>query len=334
MKPASFQDNSRQFWELIKSKCFAVPNFWDYLGYDDFLYDLMAQDHVRNKAYREVLAQKVRGKTVVEIGPGDRLVLTLMAAEAGAAKIYAIEVDEEAYQKAQALVIEKGLANQIELIHGLSDEVELPEKVDVCLSEIIGTIGNSEGATRHLRDAKRFLKPSGIMIPEGILTWLSPISKPDRYQDDFLSELISFYSKLVEEKLDHAPDFPMYECWNIPSSNFISPPQLFEEYWFNEAALEDVFSKTLTFHATQNTRFDGLLLWINLYVGAEHVLGPYKNTTHWPSVYIPITPCELKAGDVIDVHCRSDFISSAFTPDYTFDVLINGSKITSKKISF
>jgi len=329
MKPVFFQENSHQFWNLIQSKCFAVPNFWDYLPFDDFLYDLMGQDSIRNDAYKKVLTQKVRGKTVVEIGPGDRLVLTLMAANAGARKIYAIEVNEAAYQKARTLVIEKGLTNKIELIQGLSDEVELPEKVDVCLSEIIGTIGNSEGATRHLRDSKRFLKPSGIMIPAGVTTWLSPVFKPtDVYQDDFLSELISFYTKAVEEKVGHIPHFTLYEYWNFPSSNLISPPQVFEKYWFNTTDLEDVFSKKLTFKVTQNTHFDGLLLWINLYVDIKHVLGPFKNITHWPSVYIPMKPCQLQQGDIIEVHCHSNFVSSDFTPDYSFDVLVNGSKIT------
>lgn len=331
MNAIAFQKSARQFWELIETECFAVPNFWEYLPFDDFLYDLMARDSVRNEAYQQVLAEKIRGKTVVEIGPGDRLVLTLMAAEAGAAKIYAIEMGEEAYQKAQVLVADKGLTEQIELIHGLSDEVELPEQVDVCLSEIIGTIGNGEGATRHLQDAKRFLKPSGTMIPEGIVTWLTPVQKPSRvYQDAYLADLITFYSKAAKEELGDDFEFPMYEYWNFPSSNMIDTAQIFEEYWFNDATFDDVFTKTLTFQAKQSGCFDGLLLWINLYVDREHILGPHTNMTHWSSVYIPIEPYQLAQGDEIEVQCHSKFVSNAFRPDYAFDVLVNGAKITSQ----
>jgi len=330
---SSFQETSQPFWNLIKTQCFAVPNFWDYLDFDDFLYDLMAQDIVRNDAYREVLRQKVDGKTIIEIGPGSQLVLTLMAAEAGAKKIYAVEMDEEAYHNASALVVEKGLTETIELIHANSDDVVLPEKVDVCLSEIIGTIGNSEGATRFLREAKRFLKPSGIMIPEGVKTWLSPVCKPTEvYQDQYLSDLIAHYTQLAQENIgDTTNPFPMYEYWNFPSANLISQPQILEEYWFNEDLFEDVFEKRLTFEVAQNTLFDGLLLWMNLAVDPEHVIGPFLNMTHWSSVYIPVKPCQLSPGDVIEINCHVTFDANKLHPDYAFDLFVNNSKVMSIK---
>ena len=294
----------------------------------------MARDSLRNQAYREVMKKKICGKTVVEIGPGEQLVLTLMAVEAGATKVYAIEVNEEAYERAKAIVNERGLEDKIELIHGLSDDIILPEKVDVCLSEIIGTIGNSEGATRHIKNAKRFLKPSGKIIPQGITTWLSPVSKPiQTYQDNFLTDLITFYTDSVEEKLGEKPKFTLYEYWNFPLSHLIDAGKIFEEYWFDEE-MQDSFSTNLVFKAKQNMHFDGLLLWISFYIYAEHVLGPFKNTTHWSSVYIPMQQYRLKQADVITVNCRSAFISSEFKPDYSFEVLVNGKKIDDVEIGF
>jgi len=36
--------------------------------------------------------------------------------------------------------------------------------VDVCVSEIIGSIASAEGAAASSNDARRFLKPDGVMI--------------------------------------------------------------------------------------------------------------------------------------------------------------------------
>ena len=173
------------------------------------------------------------------------------------------------------------------------------------------------------------------MIPEGIMTWLSPVFKPTQvYQNTFLTELISYYTQAVEEKLGSKPHFALYEYWNFPSSHLISPEQIFEEYWFNDTILKDTFNKTLTFKVTQDTPLEGLLLWINLYVDKNNVLNAFNNTTHWPSVYIPIKPCNLQKGDNIRVNCCSTFDSSQFNPDYYFEVLINGKQHDNIEMGF
>ena len=156
---------------------------------DEVAYQFMVRDSLRNNAYRRVIQQRVGGKIVVEIGPGSRMFMTLMCVEAGARLVYAIEASETAYHKAQALVVQAGVQEKVVLIPGWSTEVDIPELADVCLSELIGPIGNAEGASRSLNNAKRFLKPDGVMIPAGCLTWVSPVSKPPNgYDAPWLAE--------------------------------------------------------------------------------------------------------------------------------------------------
>lgn len=59
--------------------------------------------------------------------------------------------------------------------HRLQDDatqVELPEKVDYCLSEIVGGTGGSEGAAKIINNARR-------MIPQRSLTKFAAITLPE-----------------------------------------------------------------------------------------------------------------------------------------------------------
>ena len=45
------------------------------------------------------------------------------------------------------------------MVEGYSTKVELPEKVDVCVAEVIGSVATEEGVYRTIRDAQqRFVK--------------------------------------------------------------------------------------------------------------------------------------------------------------------------------
>lgn len=50
-----------------------------------------------------------------------------------------------------------GFADRITVAEGLSPEIEFPEPVQMCVSEIIGTLAGSEGAGAVLRDARERL---------------------------------------------------------------------------------------------------------------------------------------------------------------------------------
>lgn len=53
----------------------------------------MLNDKVRMKAYEDAIKTAVDGKTVIDVGAGTGA-LSIMAAKAGAVKVYAIEASE------------------------------------------------------------------------------------------------------------------------------------------------------------------------------------------------------------------------------------------------
>ena len=136
-------------------------------------------DERRNAQYRKALAAVAPGRLVVDIGTGGEALLARMSVEAGARKVYAIEMMEESYRKAQLSVRRAGMQGQIEVVRGEAGAVELPERAEVCVSELIGTIGGSEGAARVLSEARqRLLRAEAEMVPRRCVTKVAGVGVP------------------------------------------------------------------------------------------------------------------------------------------------------------
>src|SRR5204862_5901410 len=117
--------------------------------------------------------RNVKDKVVLDIGTGKDAILARLCVEAGAKRVYAIELLKETYDKAEVTIARLDLTDKITLIHGNSMEVELPEKIDVCVSEIVEPIGGVVGAAPIINNAWLFIKDDGVMIPERSLTHIA-----------------------------------------------------------------------------------------------------------------------------------------------------------------
>lgn len=131
---------------------------------------LMLADHGRTASYREVLARHAPRRTGLEIGCGSGI-LSCFAVRAGARHVYAIE-QTSIIELARDIAERNGVADRITFIQGTSLSVDLPEQVDFVVSELMGTDLFAEGGQPALVDARRrFLKPSGCMIPLDLSIW-------------------------------------------------------------------------------------------------------------------------------------------------------------------
>jgi protein arginine N-methyltransferase 1 len=124
------------------------PVVSDYPLYDQALYDLMTEDKPREAAFRAALAKLANGKTVVDIGTGRDVNWARASVEAGARKVFAIEEMPDTFRLAEQTVRQLGLEDRITVIPGRSIDVQLPEQVDVCVSQVIGCLASSEGWSR------------------------------------------------------------------------------------------------------------------------------------------------------------------------------------------
>src|SRR5262249_49974426 len=134
------------------------PSIGEYSLYDPVMYHAMTHDELRNQAYRVAIERQVKDKVVLDIGTGADATLGRFCTDAGARRVYAIEKLDDSYEHARDLIARLGLGDRIILLHGEAAEIQLPEKVDVCVSELLGMIGSSEGVIPILNDARRFMK--------------------------------------------------------------------------------------------------------------------------------------------------------------------------------
>jgi len=140
-------------------------------------------DEPRVEAYRRAIAEVVRpGDVVLDLASGTGI-LGLMACEAGAARVYAVETMALVGLSRQ-IARDNGVADRITVIRGFSTHVSLPEPVDVVVSDQIGRFGFEAGVFQFFDDARqRFLKPGGTTIPSGIELLAAPVEGEELWAD-------------------------------------------------------------------------------------------------------------------------------------------------------
>jgi len=128
----------------------------------------MLKDEVRTLSYqRSILQNKefFQGKIVLDVGCGTG-VLSMFAAQAGAARVFGIE-NSGIIEQAQKIIELNGFKDVITLIRGKVEEVQLPvPQVDVIISEWMGYCLFYENMLKTVLVARdRWLKPGGSMFP-------------------------------------------------------------------------------------------------------------------------------------------------------------------------
>jgi PRMT5 arginine-N-methyltransferase/ribosomal protein L11 methyltransferase PrmA len=149
--------------------------------YDLADYGAMLAHRARTDAYAKAIARAVKpGDVVVEIGCGPAL-FSLLACRAGAKRVYAIE-SNESVAFARELVAANSCSAQVDILHGSSTQLSLPERANVILSDIRGTLPLVAGCVDSIEDARtRLLAPGGVMIPDRDVLCAALASVPEYY---------------------------------------------------------------------------------------------------------------------------------------------------------
>jgi protein arginine N-methyltransferase 1 len=179
---SEFMDNSpiMQGNEADKAADFA-----NYFCSYSFLYHQkqMLMDHNRMRAYHSaIMANKsmFQGKVVLDVGSGTG-VLSMWAAQAGAAKVYAVEFTDMA-KFAKQMVDKNGLSEVIEVIQSSAEDLELNCKVDIIISEWMGYILLRESMLDSvIRARNKWMKPDGAMFPSHATMFWGCISHEGMY---------------------------------------------------------------------------------------------------------------------------------------------------------
>jgi len=260
----------------------------------------MICDRVRTEAFRRAIDSMVRpGDIVLDVGAGSGI-LSMFAARAGAARVYAVERTTVAVL-AQELVAANGFAEIVQVIHGDALDVELPERVDVIVSEWLGGFGIDEGMLGPVIVARdRWLKPGGVMIPNSVTAWAALA------HDRYLGETVEFLrDDPYGLRLERLVEMTVNEISYSGTSRHLTEGDRRSEpgrLWTTDADLisleqaQEPHEAETLLRVRDHGMANALALWFSadLAPGIALSVGPGDPPTHWGMTTAPLrSPVEL-----------------------------------------
>ncbi len=291
----------------------------------------MLRDSVRCKAFQRAIAEVVTpGSVVLDIGAGTGI-LSLFAAQAGAKRVYAVEQTKIA-EVATQIVAANGLSDKVKVLQGDMATLELPEKVDVIISEWLGGYGVDENLLPIVLLARdRWLKPGGKMMPASVNAWMAPV-----FDERLQQEVDFWHSDPYGLNLDLVAEATARQlqcaCNHIKQEHLVSTAQSMWETDSMTYSLEDAkqpFQAELEFVAERDGEFNALAAWFSAPLSDQVLLrnGPSDPNTHWGRHVFPAgKTVDVKKGMKIRVQfcmepCgkgQSNTVWTIETPNYRF----------------
>lgn len=140
-------------------------------------------DHNRTEAFRNAIKNTVQsGNIVVDMGTGTG-VLAMFAAQCGAKKVYAIEIDPRNVATLRNTFQENSMGNKIEVIEGDVTKVNLPEKIDVVVGEMIATGLIEELQIPAMNNILRYAKSDTKVVLNRYLGYLDLVQNNQKFYD-------------------------------------------------------------------------------------------------------------------------------------------------------
>ncbi|PVU96524.1 hypothetical protein BB561_001140 [Smittium simulii] len=296
--------------------------YFDSYAYNEIHME-MIKDSARTDAYRDFIYKNksyFKGKVVLDVGCGTGI-LSMFAAKAGAAKVFAVD-NSNIIEKAKENVKANDLGNIITLIRGKIEDIVLPvEQVDIIISEWMGYFLLFESMLDSVLVARdKFLnKQTGIMGPSSSTIYLTGV------QDDYyINNFVNFWDNVYGFNMA-----PMKQglkndavVTHIPQDTQITTQEnlLYIDH-YNCAAKDLDFSSSFCLTVTKDTaRLHALAGYFDTYFSIDKtqdfsscsdrslidestiVLSTNINSksTHWKqTMFLLETPIDVNLGDLL-----------------------------------
>jgi protein arginine N-methyltransferase 1 len=265
----------------------------------------MLADRVRHDAFRAALKQAIEPgvSTVADIGAGLG-VLAFFARQLGAREVWL-------YDPGSALALAETVAarNGVDGLHFVQQrslDVADPPRVDVVVAEVLGNFAYEEDVLETLRDAQRYLKPGGTLIPAAIAQWVAPVIS-DRFERDLRSwREVGFGLDWSEAELMTRNNMYVYAI--EPGDLLDEAAQSWDSLDFR-GAIESRRAGSVAWQPRASCCLYGFALWWDCTLAPGVVLStsPFAPRTHWDQIYLPLLePMAAEPDDEIALTIESE----------------------------
>lgn len=178
-------------YTLLKAQTFSPTHF----GFPPICYKMMETDKTRVKAFTKAFEQyDFTGKVVCEAGVGTLALTKHFLPKVK--KAYLIENNPDLRGFINKKLKENGWQHKTELIFGDAMKVELPEKVDCIVGELMSIFCIDEYQVQIFKHLRQFLKPDGKLLPERVINIIQ-LANVD-FDEDYKHYPINFMRHLPE----------------------------------------------------------------------------------------------------------------------------------------
>ena len=280
------------------------------------MYDLndyaeMIADRVRMDAYALAIKNAVTQDSVVlDIGTGPGL-HALLAAKFGARKVYAIEPNDAIHLARQVAQV-NGFGDRIHFIQDLSTRVTLPERADVIVSDIRGSLpmyGRHiptiiDACTRHLREG-------GKLIPYRDMMYAALVDSPRAYRGVIRAWDSPYAISMEPIKQIVLNTWSDEVAYDLRQRHLLTKPYNWATLDYQAIDEPDVGSSSIVLEATRDGNAYGWLVWF------DTELSPGIGFSNGPDVdrisevygrgFFPLMePVSVQEGDIINLSIHAD----------------------------
>jgi 2-polyprenyl-3-methyl-5-hydroxy-6-metoxy-1,4-benzoquinol methylase len=270
----------------------------------------IVRDHVRNTLYKKAIEYYVTpDKTVLEIGTGTGI-LSMLAARAGAKHVYTCEMEPLIAEAAKENIEKNGFSHKITIIAKKSTDLvmgrDLPEEVDVLVSEIVDDGLLRENVLPVMEDARRrLIKPDATVLPSRVAIRGTLVGGPEWTGLYCTSEVLGFDLSAFNR---FQPAVQTMRIDGRSIDNALSPVVELFRFDFEGLCIFPEERKILSMPVIKDGTADAFLSWIWLDFGdsIEFENKPPIVSSWNPQLHFFTHSIPVHAGDVLRLAAEHD----------------------------
>src|SRR5437868_6089142 len=207
-------------------------------------------DISRTNTFKKAIEETVKqGDLVVDVGSGTGI-LAFFAANAGAAKVYAVEIDHLMAESLRTCVKLNNLQAKVEVIEANALQVELPQNVNVVIAELIETGLLDEMQVQVINSLRErgIIGPATKVMPSAYETFVRLLEVKN-----------DFYGYKIAAPIHDWPFYSMNaEEWHQLDKAYVTEPQSLGRFDFETGLVDPKVEKRLQFEVPEGIKVNAL----------------------------------------------------------------------------
>ena len=294
-------------------------------------FGVMIEDSVRMQAYEQALAKTIKpGAVVVDLGTGTGI-FSLLACKFGAAQVYAIDPNP-AIQLARDIARANGFAGKITFVQDLSTEATLPEKADLIVSDMRGTLPLYGTHIPAIIDARqRFLKPGGHQIPRQDSLMIAGVDAADLYRQVTRPWSENLYTLDMRAGLRYVTN--TWGKGRATEEQLVLSPRRMALLDYTSIE-ESNISCQLQWQVRNPGSLHGYQVWFDTVLtdGVYFSAGPYTPELIYGTQFFPLSETvELQPGDIVEVKFEAKLMEDDYVWRWDTSVQREGETIADSR---